>query len=231
MPFGLKALACLPLLLLASQATAKPREYQLDPVHTRIAFQVDHAGLSRAIGTFSVATGTLVFDPDDWTTATLEASVPLASLDLGDERWQSRILDRTFLDAEAHPVARFVSTRVEPTGEGTARMHGELNLRGTTREVTLDVRLNALKRHPLTFKRTAGFSATGRLVRQDFGMTAWERLVGAEVTLQIEAEAIRGRADGGSQDEASDGPEAEDDDEATDAAPIQDRENDDADPK
>lgn len=230
MPFGLKALACLPLLLLAGHAAGSTREYQLDPVHTRIAFTVDHAGLSRAIGTFSGATGTLVFDPDDWTTATLEASVPLASLDLGDERWEARVLDGTFLDAGAQPVARFVSTRVEPTGEGTARVHGDLSLRGSTREITLDVTLNALKRHPLTFKRTAGFSATGRLVRQDFGMTAWERLVGAEVTLQIEAEAIRGRADG-KDDDAGD---SERDREAAapeDTAPTQDRENDDADPQ
>lgn len=200
------------LLALADPARAAPREYRLDPVHTRIAFQVDHAGFSRAIGTFSGATGTLFFDPRDWTTATLEVDIPLASLDLGDPTWRERVLDRTFLDADAQPTARFTSTRVEPAGDGAARVFGDLTLRGTTREVALDVRLNALKRHPLTFKRTAGFSATGRLVRQDFGMTAWERLVGAEVTLQIEAEAIRGRAGG-------------DDD----ADPTPDRENDDAD--
>lgn len=215
MPRGTIALAGMCLLALASQAGAAAREFQLDPVHTRIAFQVDHAGFSRAIGTFSGATGTLVFDPDDWTTATLEVDIPLASLDLGDAEWRERVLDRSFLDAGAQPTARFTSTRVEPTGEGTARVFGELSLRGTTREVALDVTLNALKRHPLTFRRTAGFSATGTLVRQDFGMTAWERLVGAEVTLQIEAEAIRGRADGATEDE----------DEAT---PTPDRENDDA---
>lgn len=195
MPIAFKALCGLLLLALATHADAKARAYQLDPVHTRIAFQVDHAGFSKAIGTFSGVSGTLMFDPDDWTTATLEASVPLDSLDLGDERWQERVLDGTFLDAEDHPVARFRSTRVEPTGEDEARVHGELSLRGTTREVTLDVRLNALKRHPLTFERTAGFSASGRLVRQDFGMDAWTSLVGAEVSLQIEVEAIRGRAD------------------------------------
>lgn len=211
MPRGTRALAIAMLLALAGQAGAAAREYRLDPVHTRIAFTVDHAGFSRAIGTFSGATGTLVFDPGDWTTATLDVAIPLDSLDLGDAEWRERVLDPTFLDAGVQPVARFTSTRVEPTGEGTARVLGQLSLRGLEREVALDVRLNALKRHPLTFKRTAGFSATGRLVRQDFGMTAWERLVGAEVTLQIEAEAIRGRADG------------------DDAAPTPDRENDDAD--
>lgn len=223
MPRGTRALAVLMLLALAGQAGAAAREYRLDPVHTRIAFTVDHAGFSRAIGTFSGATGTLRFDPDDWTTATLEVAIPLETLDLGDAKWRERVLDPTFLDAGAQPVARFTSTRVEPTGEGKARVLGELSLRGTAREVALDVTLNALKRHPLTFKRTAGFSATGRLIRQDFGMTAWERLVGAEVTLQIEAEAIRGRADG---DDAND----DNDDAANEAAaPTPDREHDDAD--
>lgn len=199
----LSGLPLIAMLVLADPAIAAAREYQLDPVHTRVAFQVDHAGFSRAIGTFSGVTGTLVFDPADWRTATLAVELPLASLDLGDAEWNARVLDRTFLDATAHPVARFTSTRVEPTGEDTARVHGELSLRGTTRELTLDVRLNALKRHPLTFKRTAGFSATGRLLRQDFGMTAWQRLVGAEVTLQIEAEAIRGRRDDAASPDAA----------------------------
>ena len=215
MPRGTIALAGLCLLALAGQAGAAAREYQLDPVHTRIAFQVDHAGFSRAIGTFSGVTGTLVFDEDDWSTATLEVAIPLESLDLGDAKWRERVLDRTFLDAGAQPVARFTSTRVEPTGEGTARVFGDLSLRGTTREVALEVTLNALKRHPLTFKRTAGFSATGQLLRQDFGMTAWERLVGAEVTLQIEAEAIRGRRDGADDNED----EATADEESRDADP------------
>ena len=61
--------------------------------------------------------------------------------------------------------------------------------------MALDVRLNALKRHPLTLRRTAGFSATGTLRRSDFGMDAWRRVVGDEVELMIEVEATRRRSD------------------------------------
>ena len=51
------------LLLLASllptvPAVAKVEQFELDPVHTRIAFQISHAGLSNPVGTFSGATGT-----------------------------------------------------------------------------------------------------------------------------------------------------------------------------
>lgn len=200
-PRSLRMLA--PLLLLPALTRAEPGTFALDPVHTRVLFRVDHAGLSSALGTFSGATGTLRFDPADWSDASLEVSLPLASLELGDAEWRRRVLGRGFLDAAGTPVARFASTRVEPTGEGTARVHGELSLRGVVRPVVLEVRLNALKRHPMTFRRTAGFSATATLSRTDFGMDGWPNVVGDRVELWIEAEAMRTRADPGQNADAA----------------------------
>lgn len=182
-------------LLACGAAAAKPETYTLDPVHTRVAFQVSHAGFSNPVGSFSGTTGTLEFDDQDWTGARLSARIPIATLDLGDDDWQQKILDRTFFDAEKFPEARFVSTHVEPTGDNTANVTGDLTLHGVTRPVTLAVTLNALKRHPLTLKKTAGFSATATLSRKEFGMSAWKSVVGDEVRLIIEAEALRSRDD------------------------------------
>lgn len=182
----------LAVLSAPTSATAKAEQFELDPVHTRVAFQVSHAGFSNPVGTFSGITGTLDFDPDDWSSAQLTVRVPIATLDLGDGHWQEKILDPTFFDSKKFPEASFVSTRVEKTGDNTAQVVGDLTMHGVTRPVTLAVTLNALKRHPLTFKRTAGFSATATLSRKDFGMDAWSSLVGDEVRLIIEAEALRG---------------------------------------
>ncbi len=178
-------------LLQTGAAAAEALPYRIDPVHTRIVFAVDHAGFSQSLGTFSGATGTLVWDAEDWRSAQLEVTVPLASLDFGDERWEKNVLDGTFLDATRQPEARFVSTRVEPGAPGQARVFGQLSLRGETRELALDVTMNALKRHPITRRQTAGFSATAELNRRDFGMDAWPNVVGDRVTIRIEAEAIR----------------------------------------
>jgi polyisoprenoid-binding protein YceI len=168
-------------------------EYQLDPVHTRVMFAVEHAGFSRALGTVSGSTGTLVFDEADWTRARLEATVPMARVDLGDAKWNEATLARSLLDAEEHPTAHFVSTRVEPVDARRATVYGTLTLRGVSREVKLDVTLNAVKRHPMPpFRRTAGFSATTRISRADFGITAWKSVIGDDVELRIEAEATYG---------------------------------------
>jgi polyisoprenoid-binding protein YceI len=122
----------------------------------------------------------------------LEVAVPIARLDLGDDKWNQATLARNLLDGGRFPQARFVSSRIEPIDASHARVFGVLTLRGVSREVVLEVTLNALKRHPLPpFRRTAGFSATTTLSRADFGISAWPSVIGDKVELRIEAEAVR----------------------------------------
>ncbi len=184
------ALALVPALA----GAAGPVRYELDPVHTRVLIAVEHAGFSKALGTISGSSGVLVFDPDDWTTAQLRASVPLARLDLGDAAWNRAALADGLLDADDHPLATFVSTRIEPVDATHAAVLGMLTLHGVTREVRLDVQFNALKRHPLPpFRRTGGFSATTTVSRSAFGIDAWPTVIGDRIELRIEAEAVRAR--------------------------------------
>jgi len=183
----------LPLLLAAAlpAASARAEDFAIDPVHTRIAFQISHAGFSRPIGSFSQASGHLSFDRKDWAHAQVDVRFPLSTLDLGDADWQKKILDHAFFDAQKYPEAHFVSTKVEADGEDSALVTGDLSLHGVTHPVTLKVKLNALARHPLTFRRTAGFSATGTLSRKAFGIDNWPTVVGDEVQLILEVEATR----------------------------------------
>lgn len=189
----------------AAPAIAAPEHYAIDPVHTRIAFAIDHLGFSKSLGTFSHPSGSLWLDPDDLASARIDVSIDIASLDLGDADWRDRMLKRDYFDIKKHATARFVSTSVEPTSATTARVHGNLTLRGSTHPVTLDVTLNKHGRHPLTFRTTAGFSATATLQRSDFGMDDNLRTVGDRVDLRIEVEAARKRAtdDGSDSDNAT----------------------------
>lgn len=211
-PACVLALMALPCLATPATAQAAAAEYQLDAVHTRVMFAVEHAGFSRALGTVSGSTGTLIFDPDDWRTARIEVTVPLSRLDLGDEDWNRAVGKSGLLNVNDFPAATFTSTRIEPVDARHASVYGLLTLRGVTREVKLDVTLNAVKRHPMPpFRRTAGFSATARISRADFGMTAWKNVIGDDVELRIEAEATRsGRANQGDADatDAENSPEA-----------------------
>lgn len=205
------------LLASALPARAERHHYALDPVHTRVLFAVSHAGFSDALGTVSGTTGTLEFDPDDLGSARVEASMPLERLDLGDQAWNSAAT--RLLDAGGHPLATFVSTRVDPIDARHALVTGTLTLNGIAGEVQLAVTFNQLRRHPLPpFRRTAGFSATATLSRKAFGITRWPSVIGDTVALRIEAEAVRARTTPADKDDAGDMPaHLEPDDDGTQA--------------
>lgn len=185
------------LSALALSARAAPDHYALDPVHTRVMFAVSHAGFSSAMGTVSGSSGEVWFDPDDWASARLRVSVPIARIDLGDGKWNKAALAKNLLDGQDYPQATFVSTRIAPVDASHAAVYGTLTLHGVAREVKLDVTLNAAKRHPMPpFRRTVGFSATTAISRKAFGIDAWPSVIGDRVELRIEAEATHARGKG-----------------------------------
>lgn len=185
-------LACVVSCACATANAGEPVRYAIDPVHTRVMFEIDHAGFSKAIGTVSGSEGVLLFDADDWSTAKLDVVVPMRRLDMGDSGWAAAVFAPRFLDVNRYPWARFVSNRVE-RGEGNrGKACGDLTLRGVTRPLCMDLALNRIARYPLPpFRRTAGFSARASLKRSDFGMDSWKLLVGDDVELRIEVELVR----------------------------------------
>ena len=190
----MRALVCC-LLALPAIAVAQPVDYRLDPVHTRVLFAVSHAGFSQALGTVSGSTGSVVFDPDDWSTAKVSVTVPMTRMDLGDADWNHAVGARNLLDIAGHPVATFVSTRIVPKDAQHASVCGTLTLRGVGQDVCMDVTFHQLKRLSLPpFHRIAGFSATTTLSRKAFGIDAWSTVIGDDVQVRIEAEASPGDA-------------------------------------
>ena len=190
-------LACIAVLCACATASAgEPPRYVVDPVHTRVLFEVDHAGFSKAIGTVSGSQGSLHFDADDWSTARLDVVVPMQRLDMGDADWAVAVFAPRFLDVKRYPQAHFVSTSVTRQDANRGNVCGELTLHGVTRPLCMALVLNRIARYPLPpFRRTAGFSASATLKRSDFGMTSWQSLVGDTVVLRIEAELVRRAGD------------------------------------
>jgi len=137
-------------LALAAAGPARAERFAIDPVHTRVAFQVRHAGFSSPIATFSKVSGVLEFDKEDWSKAPVDVRIPIDTLDLGDEKWQGKILDPTFFDAKKFPEAHFVSQKVEAKGADAAEVTGDLTLHGVTQAVGLPGKLNQPAPHPAT---------------------------------------------------------------------------------
>src|SRR6185503_16345044 len=104
-----------------------------------------------------------------------------------------------FFDAVNFPAMRYVSRSVKVLPDGTFRVLGDLTIRGTTREVPLVATLEGTGADSWGGQR-AGFSASGKLNRGDFGLH-WNKVleaggvtVGEEVKLIVEAELVQAAA-------------------------------------
>ncbi|HEY3520029.1 MAG TPA: YceI family protein [Rhodanobacteraceae bacterium] len=172
-------------------AFARTLSYSIDPVHTQVLFSADHDGYSQPVGRMKVKAGWLQFDEDDWRSAKVVVDVDTGSVDLGDREWNDAVTGKRFLDSKNFPLAHFESTSVEK-GEGNhGTLHGNLTLRGVTRELAIPFTFNRAGATIFAGMQTlAGFSATATIDRTQFGMTAFPKAVGTQVTLRLEVEAI-----------------------------------------
>jgi polyisoprenoid-binding protein YceI len=185
-------LSCIALVLTSWTACAASARYQYDPVHSQVLFSIDHNGYSRPFGRLHIAHGWLQFDPSDWTTAATELDIDLASLDMGDAGWNTAVCKPALLDCAHARYAHFVSTGVERKDDQHGVLHGKLTLRGVTRPMDVAFTFNRAAQTIYGLHTIAGFSATGSLQREDFGIDAFAHSIGHDVTIWMELEAIRG---------------------------------------
>ena len=173
--------------------------WELDPSHLEIGFAVRHLMIATVRGRFSAASGTVTTDGDDFASADVNVTIPVASLDTREAKRDAHLRSADFFDAERYPTISFKSRRVTSTGKHGYQLVGDLTIRDVTREVTLDVTTQGFVKDPWGNEK-AGFSAHGVINRQDFGLTwnvALETggvLVGDEVKLSFEFELTKLRA-------------------------------------
>lgn len=199
----------LPVLLALAPLTAlaTPVTYTIDPVHSQVVFNVDHNGFSRSFGRLRITEGTIVFDRDDWSKSSVQATIDLASVDMGDAGWDKAVRGSNLLDSDRAPTARYVSESVEKRSDDEGVVHGKLTLRGTTLPVDLPFRVNRVGKTIYGLHTVAGFSSHVTLDRTAYGMTANRGSIGTDVSVWLEIEAIRGGETQRSNDkETSDAP-------------------------
>jgi len=172
-----------------------PGTFALDPVHSHVGFSVRHMMISKVRGRFSAFTGTLTVGPEA-EESSVEVEVDLTSIDTKDPQRDAHLRSQEFFDVDDHPTMTFVSRRVFSIDGDGFRLDGHLTLHGVTRPLALDVVFDGVATDPYGGQRL-GFSATGEIDREAFGLT-WNQtletggvLVGRRVRIDIEAELVR----------------------------------------
>lgn len=170
--------------------------WKIDPAHSQIQFSVRHMMISNVRGRFEDFTGAVEFDEDDPSRSSVEVQIEAASINTKEPQRDTHLRSPDFLDAEKFPQLRYKSRRVEMIDASHGRITGDLTVRDLAREVVLDVEYAGKAKSPWGTV-SAGFSATAKLSRKDWGLT-WNSpletggfLVGDQVNISIELELIK----------------------------------------
>jgi polyisoprenoid-binding protein YceI len=178
-------------------------EWTFEPGHTSAEFCVRHMMVTFVRGHFKDVHGTLEFDPAHPERSRMSVTIDAAKLWTGEAERDAHLRSADFLDVAKHPQITFSGHRVEALGASEYRMHGDLTVRGTTREIALRVTYlgqwetpwweDGVDKGP---KTRAGFVATTRIDRRDFGVS-WNAplansgiVVGNDVEITLDAEAV-----------------------------------------
>ncbi|MFI4935916.1 MAG: YceI family protein [Caulobacterales bacterium] len=164
--------------------------YVLDKRHANVIAKVMHMGVSLYVVRFNEMDASFEYDPAHPEAARVQASVDPASFDVNAD--YSKKFAEDFLSASRFPKMSFAATGVQKGAGNGGTMTGDLTFMGVTKPVTFDVTFVATGRSLLPpFRQTAGFSATMKFKRSDFGSTYLNNVVGDEVTVEVEGEFDR----------------------------------------
>lgn len=181
--------------LLTGAATAQAADtWKVDPAHAFVYYKVSHFGWSNNMGRFNKISGSIVFDGKDVTTSKVMLEIEAASIDSAHEARDKHLKSPDFFNVKEFPTIKFVSTKVEKTGDRTGKITGNLTMHGQTHEVTLDVTWNRMSPHFRQKDRIhTGFSAVAKVSRLKWGIGKKfpPQAIGDEITLFIEIEAIK----------------------------------------
>lgn len=184
--------AALALSAPAGAALAATETLKIDPSHTHVGFSIRHF-FTQVKGEFKDVVGTIDVDQANLNASKVNVEIATASINTNNEKRDNHLRSADFFEAEKNPKITFVSKSVNlKDNKGT--MTGDLTMHGVTKPVTLDVEIGGFgKMGPMG--TLAGFTATGKINRKDFGIL-WNKtldqgatMLGDDVALEINVEA------------------------------------------
>ena len=129
--------------------------WTVDPSHSGIHFAVRHLVIAKVRGQFTRWTGTIDTVQGTFDQPTVEVVIDAGSIETGVADRDAHLKSPDFLDAAQFPELRFTSTRFVPNGASGGQLVGALTIKGTTREVVLEVERLGTAKDPWGNERAA----------------------------------------------------------------------------
>jgi len=144
--------------------------WAFDPAHSEITFKVKHLMISNVKGEFTQFDTKLTSADDILTNAVAKASIQVASITTNNEDRDGHLKSADFFEVDKYPTIDFESTSIEKFDDENGQLKGKLTIKGITKDVSFDLEFGGISKDPWGNEK-AGFSLTGNINRNDFGLT------------------------------------------------------------
>jgi polyisoprenoid-binding protein YceI len=171
-------------------------EYKFDIAHSTIGFEIRHYEISWVSGRFKDFAGLVRYDERDVTKSSVEFTTKVESIDTGVTNRDNHLRSADFFEVAKYPEMTFKSTRVERKGKDGYVLHGDLTLKGVTKQVALPFTVTGAIKDARGNARF-GIAASMTINRFDYGITWGKTLpgggfdVGHEVKINLQAELVK----------------------------------------
>lgn len=141
-------------------------QFTFDPAHSSIEFQVKHLMVFKVKGSFTQFNVELSGDLDDLSSLKGSASIDVKSIDTNQEDRDNHLRTNDFFDADNYPEVKFEIKEVTKD-----KVTGDLTIKGVTNEETFDLDFEGVSKNPLNDTNVAGFTVSGKVDREKYGMS------------------------------------------------------------
>ena len=185
------------LVLSTGVMGAQATQWKIDPMHSEADFAIKHMAISTVHGSFHGLSGVVTFDPANLAKSSVEATIPVDTVDTGVVPRDNDLKSPRFFDAAQFPTMTFKSTSVHKAGDHYD-VTGDLTLHGVTKPVVLKLEEPGKEEIGMDKKSVhRGFTATTTINRQDFGLafngtlSSGDAVLGDEVKIEIYIDAAK----------------------------------------
>ena len=186
----MKKLFVLAAALVLTVSAKAQGTWVVDNSHSNIGFSVAHMVVSEQEGNFKDYSIKVVSNAADFNGADVEFTAKAASINTENEKRDGHLASPDFFDAAKYPEVSFKGKLSKEGGKYVLK--GNLTMKGVTKPVTFDVTYGGTVK--AWGKDVAGFKLSGKVNRQDYGLT-WSKtietgglVVGDEVTINCKIE-------------------------------------------
>jgi polyisoprenoid-binding protein YceI len=178
----------MPLAAGGAAATNPPQTWAADPRHSSAQFTITHLGISHVRGVIPIASAVVVGASPQLPTH-VDATLDANGVDTRNDTRDADLRSPHFFDTARYPTMTFTSTSISPIDAKNFTLTGNLTLHGVTRPVTLKAAFlgQMVGEHG---DAHVAYEATGSIKRSDFGMTYGPLVVGDDVDIDIDIEAL-----------------------------------------